>query len=104
VSTSASQVADPNQESISAVFHVLSYLKNTHNTRLIYDSGYSWIEANVFKRDEDWIQWLYEGLNNAPQPIGLILMIQFLVIVDHLGNTINGHLRADMSICSKCNC
>ena len=67
----ASQLANPREGHLEAVFHVYSYLKNKHNSRMVFDPTYPDINMNVFKQC-DWRQ-LYGGVKeaiplNAPKP------------------------------------
>jgi hypothetical protein len=82
VSMLAAHIAASREGHLTAVFHVLAYLKNKHNARLSYDPSYPRIESIDFKNDEDWKAFYGEVKEaippNAPLGRGGSVMMQIL--------------------------
>ena len=58
---------------MDTVFHVFAYLKERHNSRIVFDLTYPSIDKTNFQEHE-W-KWLYVGVkeavpNNCPRPLG----------------------------------
>jgi hypothetical protein len=54
VSMLATHMAMPREGHLYAVFQVFAYLKQKHNSRLIFDPTLPSIDMNQFKGNEDW--------------------------------------------------
>ena len=52
VATLASQMAMPREGHMDAVFHVFAYLKQRHNSRMVFDPTYPSIEKTNFQEHE----------------------------------------------------
>ena len=53
VSLLASQLANPREGHLETVFYMFAYLKNKHNSRMVFDPTYPEIDMSVFKKC-DW--------------------------------------------------
>ena len=74
VSQLSSFLAMPRKGHLEAATHIMSYLRNKHNSRLVLDPTYSRIDYSEFKSNEDWAAFYGDVeeaiLPNAPKPLG----------------------------------
>ena len=97
VSMLASHMAMPREGHLFAVFHVFAYLKQKHNSRLIFDPTPQRINVNQFKVNEDW-KTFYGDVSdaipsNSPQPRGKSVVLRIFVYSDHAGDQITRRSR-----------
>ena len=59
----ASQMAQPHERHLEAVFHVFAYLKKKHNVRMVFDPTYPDIDMSVFTK-HDWTSF-YGGIKES---------------------------------------
>ena len=86
VSTLASQMVMPMEGHIDAVFHVFAYLKEIHNSRMVFDLTYPSIDKTNFQ-DHEW-KGLYGDVkeaipSNCPKPLGREVGLCMFVESDH---------------------
>ena len=97
VSMLASHMAMPREGHLFAVFHVFAYLKQKHNSRLIFDPTPPRINVNQFKVNEDW-KTFYGDVSEAippnyPQPRSKLVVLRLFVDSDHAGDQITRRSR-----------
>ena len=85
----ASHMALPREGHLDAVFHVFGYLKNKHNSRMVFDPTYPDIDMTVFK-EQDW-ESFYGDVKEAvpldmPEPRGKSVDLRMFVDSDHAGD------------------
>ena len=86
VSTLVSKISMPRESHMDAVFHVFTYLKSRHNSRMVFDPTYPSIDKTNF-RENEWKR-LYgddkEAIpNNCPKPLGREVDLHIFVDSDH---------------------
>lgn len=101
VSILASQMALPREGHLDALFHVFSYLRKRHNSRLVFDPTYPEIDGNQFI-EHDW-KHFYGNVCEAippdmPKPKGKEVDIRMFVDSDHAGDTSNRRSRSGFFI------
>ena len=89
VSLLASQMAQPREGHLEAVFHVFAYLKKKHNARMVFDPTYPDINMSVFKK-HDWTSF-YGDIKESipidrPEPRGKEVDLRMFVDADHAGD------------------
>ena len=97
VSMLAAHMAMPREGHLYAVFQVFAYLKNKHNSRLIFDPTPPRINMNQFKANEDWTTFygdVKEAIPpNAPEPRGKSVVLRLFVDSDHAGDRLTRRSR-----------
>jgi hypothetical protein len=98
VSMLAAHMAMPRQGHLYAVFRVFAYLKQKHNSRLVYDPTYPKIDHSKFKDNEDWRSFYGDVKEavppNAPAPRGCPVVMRCYVDSDHAGNQLTRRSRS----------
>ena len=89
VSMLASHLALPREGHLEAVFHIFSYLRAKHNSRLALDPTYPEIDESSFKKHE-WVSF-YGDVKEAvpqdmPKPRGKSVDLRMYVDSDHAGD------------------
>jgi hypothetical protein len=89
VSMLASHLALPRRGHLEAVFAVYAFLKNKHNSTMVFDPSYPEIDEGVFVNC-DWKDY-YPGAKeqispNAPEPRGKEVDLRMYVDSDHAGD------------------
>jgi hypothetical protein len=96
VSMLSSCLAMPQEWHMEAAFHIFAYLKNRHNTRMVFDPTYPDIDMSRFK-EVDWKPMygdIKEALpDNSPEPLGKEVDIRVFVDADHAGDKITRRSR-----------
>ena len=86
VSTLALQMAMPREGHMDAVFHVFAYLKERHNSHMVFDPTCPYIDKTNFQEHE-WKR-LYGDVkeaipSNCPKPLGREVDLRMFVDSDH---------------------
>ena len=86
----ASCIALPREGNFQQLFHVLAYLKNKHNARLVFDPTYPDINLDDYELNQDWTK-LYGNVTkdipeNAPEPRGKEFIMRAYIDADHVGD------------------
>lgn len=93
----AAHMAMPREGHLYAVFQVFAYLKQKHNSRLIFDPTQPRIDINQFKANEDWKNFygdVKEAIPpNAPKPRGKAVTLRMFVDSDHAGDKLTRRSR-----------
>ena len=101
VSMLASQLAQPREGHLEAVFHIYSYLHHKHNSRLVFDPTYPEIDVASFK-DHEWTDFygdVKEAIPvNAPAPRGKEVDLRLFVDSDHAGDKMTRRSRTGFLI------
>ena len=101
VSLLASQLANPREGHLEAAFHIYAYLKNKHNSRLVFDPTYPEIDMSIFK-ECDWKHFygdIKEAIPlNAPKPRGKEVDLRMFVDSDHAGDSMTRRSRSGFLI------
>ena len=89
VSMLASHLALPREGHLETVFHIFSYLRAKHNSRLALDPTYPEIDESIFKKHE-WVSF-YGDVKEAvpqdmPKPRGKSVDLRMYVDSDHAGD------------------
>jgi hypothetical protein len=97
VSMMAAHMAMPREGHLYTVFHIFAYLKQKHNSRLIFDPTPPRINMDKFKANEDWTNF-YGNVKEAippkaPQPRGKSVVLQLFVDSDHAGDQLTRRSR-----------
>ena len=105
VSILASQMAQPREGHLEAVFHVFAYLKNKHNSRQIYDPTYPDIDMTNFN-ETNW-KYFFEDVKeaiplDAPEPRGKEVDLRLYVDADHAGDKKTRRSRTGFFIFLNC--
>ena len=89
VSMLASHLALPREGHLEAVFHIFSYLRAKHNSRLALDPTYPEIDESSFKKHE-WVSFYGDFKEAVPQdmpkPRGKSVDLRMYVDSDHVGD------------------
>ena len=101
VSLLSSYLAYPREGHLDAALHVMSYLGNHHNSRLIFDPTYPDIDYSIFLQCE-WKEF-YPGEEgpvplDALEPRGCPINLQMFVDSDHAGDKSIRQSRTGMLI------
>jgi hypothetical protein len=88
VSMLAAHMAMPREGHLYAVFRIFAYLKNKHNSRVVYDPTYPRLDHSQFKDNEDW-KILYGDVkdaipSNSPQTRGQSVVLRCYVDSDQV--------------------
>ena len=75
---------------LQQLFHVFVYLKNKHNSRLVFDPNYPDIKLDDYEMNQDWSKF-YGNVKedvpeNAPVPLGKEFIMRAHVDADHAGD------------------
>ena len=101
VSLLSSQLAMPREGHLDAVFHVYSYLKAKHNSRMAFDPSYPKIDMSSFQ-EHDWLNFygdVKEALPpNAPEARGKEVDLRLFVDSDHAGDKLARRSRSGFLI------
>ena len=101
VSVMASQLAMPREGHLECLFHMFSYLKIKHNSRMVFDPTYPDIDMSQFK-ECDW-KAFYPGAKeaippNMPEPRGKDVDLRLFVDADHAGDKTTRRSRSGFFI------
>jgi hypothetical protein len=93
----SSHMALPREGHLTQLFHMFAYLKKKHNSRMVFDPSYPFVDEERFKSDEDW-KVLYGDVTEAippaaPQPRGKEVVIRHYVDADHAGERLTRRSR-----------
>ena len=93
----ASCMALPRQGHLDQLFHIFAYLKNKHNTEMVFDPSEPDIDYKLFEK-QDWRDTVYgeskEQLPpNMPQPRGQGFKLVTYVDSDHAGDSVTRRSR-----------
>ncbi|KAL7536196.1 hypothetical protein ACHAXR_006979 [Thalassiosira sp. AJA248-18] len=87
----SSHLAYPREGHLKAALHIMAYLRQKHNSRLIFDPTYPDIDTSHFPEHE-WKDF-YEDVNedeaiptNMPKPLGKEVDVRAMVHSDHVGD------------------
>jgi hypothetical protein len=97
VSMMSSHMALPREGHLTQLFHMFAYLKKKHNSRMVFDPSYPFIDEERFRSEEDW-KVLYGDVKeaippNAPEPRGKEVVIRHYVDADHAGERLTRRSR-----------
>ena len=92
VSMILSHMALPHEGHLTQLFHMFAYLKKKHNSRMVFDPSYPFVDEEWFKSEEDW-KVLYGDVKEAippgaPQPCGKEVVIRHYVDADHASESL----------------
>ena len=97
VSMLSSYVAMPREGHLQQVLHIYGYLKTYHNARIILDPSYPDIDESLYPK-YDWSSFYKVDKEqlppNAPEPLGLEMVIRACVDADHAGDTATRRSRS----------
>ena len=101
VSMLSSYLAMPRDGHLQQVLHIFSHIKHHHNSRIIMDPSYPGIKVSDFP-DYDWENH-YHGYkeeipDNAPEALGLEMVIQAFVDANHAEDLLTRCSRTDFII------
>ena len=101
VSMLSSHLALPRHGHLQEVFNVFSYLKQHHNSRIVFDPSYPHIDDTMFPK-HDWSSFYgkikEEIPENIPTPLGRELVMTAFVDADHAGDKTNRRSRTGFII------
>jgi hypothetical protein len=102
VSMLAAHMALPRSGHLDAALRIFAYLKQKHNSRLVFDPTYSQVDETEFNLCADWSSQ-YEDVKeaiapNAPPPRGKAIMMQMYVDADHAGDQVTRRSRSGFII------
>ena len=97
VSMMASCMAMPRQGHLEQLFHIFAYLKNKHNSQMIFDPSDPNVDESLFPI-EDWTNTVYGNCSedlppNMPEARGFEPIIRVYVDSDHAGDSITRRSR-----------
>ena len=97
VSMMASCMAMPRQGHLEQLFHIFAYLRNKHNSQMVFDPSDPDIDMSLFPV-EDWTNTVYgdckeDSPPNMPEPRGFEPTIRIYVDSDHAGDSITRRSR-----------
>jgi hypothetical protein len=89
VSLLSSHLAYPREGHLETALHIMSYLRQKHNTRLIFDPTYPKIDMGMFPQF-DWAEF-YGNIDEAipadmPEPLGKDVDVRMMCDSDHAGD------------------
>ena len=94
ISMMSSHIAIPREGHLRELFHVFSYLKKYHNTKLVLNLSEPIIDNSMFER-KDWTSIEFGHIDgeefipsNATEPQGFSFIINAQVNVNHAGDTV----------------
>ena len=101
VSMLSSHLAMPRQGHLEALLHVMAYMKQHHNARMVFDPRYPKVNEDEFKRC-DWTNFYGDVKEpmplNAPKPLGKPVMLRLMVDSDHAGDQLIRRSRTGFQI------
>ena len=102
ISMMASMMAMPRVGHLKELFHIFGYLKNKHNSEMVFDPTVPQINDSDFKR-LDWSHTTYANTkeiipNNVPEALGLGFLIRAYVDSDHAGDVVTRKSRTGFII------
>ena len=68
ISMLLSHLAYPQEGHLEAALHVMGYMKHKHNSRLVFDPTYPFVDLNIFETGKKW-QEFYCGAEEAIPPM-----------------------------------
>ena len=97
VSMMSSCLALPRRGHMDQLFHIFTYLRDRHNTEMVFDPTEPDISENDFPR-EDWSSSVYNQSkelipSDAPEPLGVGFIMRAFVDSDHAGNEMTRRSR-----------
>ena len=97
VSMMASCMAMPRQGHLEQLFHIFAYLRNKHNSQMVFDLSDPNVDMSLFPV-EDWTNTVYgdckeDSPPNMPEPRGFEPTIRIYVDSDHAGDSITRRSR-----------
>ena len=107
VSLMSSQMALPRRGHLDQLFHLFSYLKNHHNSEMVFDPSEPTIDKSQFER-EDWSSTVYgsdltEDLPpHMPEARGQGFVISAYVDSDHAGDSLTRKSRTGFLVFVNC--
>jgi hypothetical protein len=107
VSLMSSQMALPRRGHLDQLFHLFSYLKNHHNSEMVFDPSEPTIDMSQFER-EDWSSTVYandltEDLPpHMPEARGQGFVISAYVDSDHAGDSLTRKSRTGFLVFVNC--
>jgi hypothetical protein len=102
VSMMASCMALPRIGHLNQLFHIFAFLRNRHNTEMVFDPSEPDIDEAAFAK-EDWSNSVYGECSevlpdNMPSPRGYGFKIRAYVDSDHAGDTVTRRSRTGFII------
>ncbi|KAL7525190.1 hypothetical protein ACHAXR_001901 [Thalassiosira sp. AJA248-18] len=85
----SSHLAYPREGHLEAALHIMAYLRQKHNSRLIFDPAYPYTNTSNFPEHEwkDFYGDVNEAIpTNAPKPLGKEVDVRAMVDSDHAGD------------------
>ena len=96
VSMMSSQVAMPREGHLQQLYQIFGYLKAHHNARIMMDPSYPEIKDSEFPKHK-WDKFYNVSgelkPSNAPEPLGMELVIRAYVDADHAGDQLTRRSR-----------
>ena len=101
VSLLSSYLAYPREGHLEAALHIMGYLKQRHNTRLVFDPTIPDINLSQFPK-YDWTEF-YGDVSEAlppdmPEPLGKEIDLRMMVDSDHAGDKATRRSRSGILI------
>ena len=88
-----SYLAYPQEGHVDATFHVMGYMKHKHNSRLVFDPTYPFVDLNMFETGKQWQEFYHEAKDAIPpndlKPRGNEVDLRTFVDSDHVGDKTN---------------
>ena len=108
VSMMSSHLALPREGHLNQVFRIFAYLKNHHNTELVFDPSDPVVDESLFER-RDWtssefghIQGEEELPPKMPEPRGFGFVMRAKVDADHASDTVTRRSRTGFLVYLNC--
>jgi hypothetical protein len=107
VSLMSSQMALPRKGHLEQLYHIFAYLKNHHNSVMVFDPSEPEVDNSLFER-QDWSATVYgndlqeEMPGNMPQSRGQGFTMTAYVDSDHAGDTITRRSRTGFLVLLNC--
>jgi hypothetical protein len=102
VSMMSSYLAMPREGHLNELYHIFSYLKNHHNSEMVFDPSYPDVDPNKFKR-QDWEATEFGELEetipaNCPESRGMGFVMTAYVDADHAADTVTRRSRTGFMV------
>jgi hypothetical protein len=102
VSILSSHLAYPREGRMEAALHIMAYLKQKHNSHLVFDPTYPSIDMSTFKKNKEWHDFYRDAKEaippNAPEPRGKDVDLRMMVDSDHAGDKVTRRSRTGFMI------
>ena len=97
VSMMYSHLALPIEGHLAQAFHIFAYLKKHHNSALVFDPTYPYVNIDTFL-NHDWTKFYGDAKEamppDMPEPLGKEVIMRCFVDADHSGKKLTRHSRS----------